>query len=49
MGKGTGEARGGTLKMVLLPPVNTARVESDEDMNQLIASVRDSIAAELKK
>jgi len=49
MGKGTGEARGGTLEMVLLPPVNTAGVKSDEDMNQLIASVRDSIAAELKK
>jgi 1-acyl-sn-glycerol-3-phosphate acyltransferase len=49
MGKGTGEAKGGTLEMVLLPPVNTAGVKSDEDMNQLIASVRDSIAAELKK
>ena len=47
MGKGTGEARAGTLEMVLLPPVETAGVESDEDMNQLIASVRASIAAEL--
>src|ERR1043165_3095407 len=48
MGKGTGEARAGTLEMVLLAPVETAGVESDEDMNQLIASVRASIAAELK-
>ena len=49
MGKGTGEARAGTLEMVLLPPVETAGVDTDEDMNRLIASVRASIAAELKK
>jgi 1-acyl-sn-glycerol-3-phosphate acyltransferase len=49
MGKGTGEARAGTLEMVLLPPVETAGVEGDEAMNQLIASVRASIAVELKK
>src|ERR1043166_7142915 len=48
MGKGTGEARSGTLEMVVLPPVETAGVETDEDMNRLIASVRASIAAELK-
>jgi len=47
MGKGTGEARSGTLEMVVLPPVETAGVETDEDMNRLIASVRASIAAEL--
>ena len=47
MGKGTGEARAGTLEMVLLPPVETTGVESDEDMNRLISSVRASIAAEL--
>jgi len=49
MGKGTGEARAGTLEMVLLPPVETAGVDTDEDMNRLIASVRASIAEELKK
>lgn len=49
MGKGTGEARAGTLEMVLMAPVETASVETDEDMNRLIASVRASIAAELKK
>jgi len=34
---------------VLLPPVETAGVDTDEDMNRLIASVRASIAEELKK
>src|SRR5215216_6499699 len=48
MGKGTGEARSGSMEMVLLPPVATAGVETDEDMNQFIASVRASVAAELK-
>jgi len=47
MGKGTGEARAGTLEMVMLPPVETSDVETDEDMNRLIASVRATIAAEL--
>src|SRR6185503_4900114 len=47
MGKGTSEARSGTLEMVLLPPVETEGVETDKDMNRLIASVRASIAAEL--
>src|SRR5215213_53267 len=49
MGKGTGEARAGTLDMVMLPPVETSGIETDEHMNRLIAGVRDSIAAELKK
>jgi hypothetical protein len=49
MGKGIGEARAGTLEMVLLPPVEISAVETDEDMNRLIASVRASIAAELEK
>jgi 1-acyl-sn-glycerol-3-phosphate acyltransferase len=49
MGKGTGEARAGTLEMVILPPVEIAGVETDEDMNRLVAVVRASIAAELKK
>jgi len=49
MGKGTGEARSGTLEMMVLPPVKTAGVETDEDMNRLVASVRASIATELNK
>jgi len=47
MGKGTGEARSGTIEMVFLPPVDTVGMTTDEDMNRLIASVRDSIAREL--
>ena len=49
MGKGTGEARSGTLEMVVLAPVETAGVETDEDINRLITSVRASIAAELER
>jgi len=47
MGKGTGEAQSGTIEMVFLPPVDTVGMTTDEDMNQLIASVRDSIGREL--
>lgn len=47
MGKGTGEAKSGTIEMVLLPPVSTADVATDEDINKLIANVRGSIAKEL--
>ena len=47
MGKGTGEARSGTLEMVIMAPVQTAGVETDEAINHLIASVRSSIGAEL--
>lgn len=47
MGKGTGEARSGTIEMVIMPPVSTAGVESDQGINDLIASVRQSIANEL--
>src|ERR1041384_7968465 len=47
MGKGTGEARSGTIEMVLLPPVDIVGMTTDDDMNRLIASVRDSIGREL--
>src|SRR5215211_2239201 len=47
MGKGTGEARAGTLEMVFMRPIETVSRTSDEDMNRLIASVRNSIAKEL--
>ena len=47
MGKGTGEARSGTIEMVFMPPVDTIEMSTDEDMNRLIASVRDSIAKEI--
>jgi 1-acyl-sn-glycerol-3-phosphate acyltransferase len=48
MGKGTGEARSGTIKMVIMPPVKTDGLVSDQDINNLIAGVRRSIANELE-
>src|SRR3982750_2878973 len=43
MGKGTGEARSGTIEMVLMPPVSTKDIATDDDINKLIANVRGSI------
>jgi 1-acyl-sn-glycerol-3-phosphate acyltransferase len=48
MGKGTGEARAGMIEMVLMSPVETVDVVSEDDMNQLIAGVRARIATELE-
>jgi 1-acyl-sn-glycerol-3-phosphate acyltransferase len=48
MGKGTGEARAGTIEMVLMSPVEMVDVSTDEDMNELIAGVRATIATELE-
>ena len=47
MGKGTGEAKSGTIEMVLMPPVSTKDIATDDDINKLIANVRGSIAKEL--
>jgi 1-acyl-sn-glycerol-3-phosphate acyltransferase len=47
MGKGTGEARSGTIEMVILPPVSTAGVSSDEDVKQLLQLVHTMIGNEL--
>ena len=47
MGKDTGAAKSGTIDMVIMPPVSTADVESDQDMTRLISTVRTSIAKEL--
>lgn len=49
MGKGTGEARSGTVEMLIMPPVDTVAMTTDEDMNELIARVRQSIATELDR
>lgn len=49
MGKGTGEAQPGTMEMVLMPPVATAGLSSDEDVKRLIEKVHASIAEELAK
>ena len=48
MGKGTGVARGGTIEMVIMPPVSTSDIKTDADTVKLIESVRDSIARELQ-
>ena len=47
MGKGTGEARSGTIEMVMLPPVSTAGVSSDEDVKKLLHHVHNMIGDEL--
>jgi 1-acyl-sn-glycerol-3-phosphate acyltransferase len=47
MGKGTGEARPGTIEMAILPPVETKGLSTDEDIERLIERVRGSIATEL--
>jgi 1-acyl-sn-glycerol-3-phosphate acyltransferase len=47
MGKGTGEAQAGTIEMVVLRPVETAGLSSDEDVERLVARVHRSIAEEL--
>lgn len=48
MGKGTGEARGGTIEMVIMPPVPTSQIENDKDVAALIHGVREVIARELQ-
>jgi len=48
MGKGTGAAKGGLIDMVIMPPVSTADVKSDQDVAELISTVRTSIANELQ-
>jgi 1-acyl-sn-glycerol-3-phosphate acyltransferase len=47
MGKRTGEARGGTIEMVMLPPVPTVGLSSDEEIKQLVNRVHALIAEEL--
>jgi 1-acyl-sn-glycerol-3-phosphate acyltransferase len=47
MGKGTGEARKGTIEMVLLPPVDTTEIADDLDVQRLVERVQQSIADEL--
>jgi 1-acyl-sn-glycerol-3-phosphate acyltransferase len=49
MGKGTSEARLGTLEIVILPPLNTQVVKTDDDMNEFITRVRTLIANELEE
>jgi 1-acyl-sn-glycerol-3-phosphate acyltransferase len=48
MGKGTGEARSGTIEMVMLPPVPTAGCASDDDVKALVDRVHKMIGTELE-
>jgi 1-acyl-sn-glycerol-3-phosphate acyltransferase len=47
MGRGTGEAWPGTIEMVMLPPVETAWVSSDDDLRKLVEQVQGAIMKEL--
>jgi len=48
MGKGTGEARAGTIEMVFMRPIETVDCTTDAAIDQLIAEARQVIADELK-
>jgi 1-acyl-sn-glycerol-3-phosphate acyltransferase len=47
MGKGTGEAKPGTIEMVLLPPISTNGVTTDDAVKLLVNRVHSLIAKEL--
>jgi len=48
MGKGTGEARSGTIEMVFMKPIDTNGLTTDADIDRLIADVHALIAKELE-
>ena len=48
MGKKTGLAYGGTIEMVLLPPIETKN-DSTEDLMGLLRKTREAVATELAK
>lgn len=47
MGKGTGHSKPGTIEMVILPPVPTQGLVSDEDIKRLVERVHSMVAREL--
>jgi len=47
MGKGTGEARSGTIEMVFMKPIDTTRLTTDDDIDRLVTDVRAQVANEL--
>lgn len=47
MGKGTGVARPGTIEMVIMEPIPTNGLSTDEDVEQLIEKAHSRIAEEL--
>jgi 1-acyl-sn-glycerol-3-phosphate acyltransferase len=48
MGKGTGEARPGTIEMVMLPPIATAGYSTDDEVKELVDRVHSLIGQELR-
>ena len=48
MGKGTGEAWPGTIEMVMMAPVDTSWVKTDEDLEALVQQVQKLIMGELE-
>ena len=48
MGKGIGEARSGTIEMVLMKPIDTNGLTTDDDIDRLVADVHALIAKELE-
>ena len=48
MGKGTGEARSGTIEMVFMKPIDTVGLTTDDDIDHLVADVRALVENELK-
>jgi 1-acyl-sn-glycerol-3-phosphate acyltransferase len=49
MGKGTGVARPGSIELVVLPPVETAGLSTDDDVKRLAEHANAMVAEELKK
>lgn len=49
MGKGTGFARPGTIEMIILPPIVTTALSTDEDVPRLVEEVRARVAEELER
>ena len=47
MGKGTGEARAGTIELIMLPPISTTGCSTDESMTELVDRVQAIIGREL--
>ncbi len=47
MGKGTGEARSGTIEMVMLEPVPTTGCSTDDDIKRLVTRVHTMVGQEL--
>jgi 1-acyl-sn-glycerol-3-phosphate acyltransferase len=47
MGKGTGEARSGTIEMIMLPPIPTTDCSTDEAVRVLVHQVQAMIGKEL--